>query len=828
MATHGCETVLRSEDVLAQLPASLPCTGLFDTVASQFASLPILVVLDDDPTGTQTCHDINVLTVWDHDTLLEEFSSHPRGFFILTNSRALPTPEARKLIATICSAVKEAARESGKEFEVVLRGDSTLRGHFPDEPEAAEQICGKVDAWILAPFFRQGGRLTINDVHYVASPNGDLVPAAQTPFAKDAAFGYKSSNLREYVFEKSKGRITADQVHSVSLEDIRVGGHTRVVEILLALPSGSIVIANAVVDTDMEIFVLGVLEAQKRGKRYLYRTGAAFVSTRLGIEQIAPLTPTDLKMDLSPKAPGGLIIAGSYVPKTTTQLASLVNGRAEKLHVIELNVEALLQGADTSQQTILDAANEAGARILNGDDVLIMTSRKLITGADEVSSLRIGGVIASALVLFLRMLIPRPRYVIAKGGITSSDAATKSLGFRRARICGQASSGVPLWRCDEESSKYPGIAYVVFPGNVGEDTSLRDLVASWAKPEQAAIVPPAMQYQRLGNSGLRISRIILGCMTFGNPNWEGSPWVLPEEDALPLIKKAYDVGINTWETADTYSNGQSEEIIGKTLQVYSIPRSKVVIMTKLFYPVLEDTPDARPQPAHNDGALVNQMGLSRKHIFEAVEASLRRLKTSYIDVLSLHRLDQNTSPTEIMGALHDLVKAGKVHYLGGSSMHTWQFARLQYTAKVNGWTPFTSMSGLYNLLYREEEREMNPFCNAEGIGLIPWSPIARGLLTRPFSQQTERSQQDKKAKKWFQGQQNGEIVTRVEKLAAKKGCSMSSLAMAWLLHKNACPIAGLNTVARIESVSEALAVSLSEEEMLHLEELYAPLEVQAM
>jgi aryl-alcohol dehydrogenase-like predicted oxidoreductase len=402
------------------------------------------------------------------------------------------------------------------------------------------------------------------------------------------------------------------------------------------------------------------------------------------------------------------------------------------------------------------------------------------------------------------------------------------LGFRRAKIRGQAASGVPLWQCDEESSKYPGITYVVFPGNVGEDTSLRDLVAGWAKPEQAAIGPPAMQYQRLGNSGLKISRIILGCMTFGNPNWEGSPWVLPERDALPLLKKAYDVGINTWETADTYSNGQSEKTIGKALQVYNIPRSKVVIMTKLFYPVLEDTPDARPQPAHNDGTFVNQMGLSRKHIFDAVDASLRRLNTNYIDVLSLHRLDQNTSPTEIMGALHDLVKAGKVHYLGGSSMHTWEFARLQYTAKMNRWTPFTSMSGLYNLLYREEEREMNPFCDAEGVGLIPWSPIARGLLTRPFAQHTERSQQDKKAKKWFQGQQNGELVTRVEKLAAKKSCSMSSLAIAWLLHKNACPIAGLNTIARIENVSEALSVSLSEEDMLYLEELYVPLEVQAM
>lgn len=828
MGMMDFEKTLVRDDVLAQLPAPLTETGLFQTIASQSATLPVLVVLDDDPTGTQTCHDINVLTVWDQETLLEEFNSGSGGFFILTNSRALPTPEARTLITTICQAVKGAARLSGKEFEIVLRGDSTLRGHFPDEPEVAEEVCGKADAWILAPFFRQGGRLTINDIHYVASPDGSLVPAAQTPFAKDATFGYKNSNLREYVVEKSKGSISPERVHSVSLQDIRLGGHARVAEVLLALPAGSVVIVNAVVDTDMEVFVQGLLEAQKQGKRYIYRTGAAFVSTRLGIEQISPLTPTDLQMDVSSKAPGGLIIAGSYVPKTTAQLESLITGRGESLHHIVLDVEALLQGAETSQQTILDATNEAGRRILNGEDVLVMTSRKLITGADEISSLKIGSVVAAALVLFLRMLIPRPRYVIAKGGITSSDAATKSLGFRRAKIRGQAASGVPLWQCVEESSKYAGITYVVFPGNVGEDTTLRDLVASWAKAPKASEVAPKMEYQRLGNSGLKISRIVLGCMTFGNPNWEGSPWVLPEKDALPLLKRAYDVGINTWETADTYSNGQSESIIGKALQVYDIPRSKVVIMTKLFYPVLEDNPDARPQPARNEGALVNQMGLSRKHILDAVDASLRRLNTHYIDVLQLHRLDQETDPEEIMGTLHDLVKAGKVHYLGGSSMYTWQFARLQYAAKSRGWTPFTSMSGLYNLLYREEEREMNPFCQAEGIGLIPWSPIARGLLTRPYAQETERSLQDVKAKKWFQGRQNEEIVSRVEKLAVKKGCSMSSLAIAWLLHKGACPIVGLNSVSRIEKVSEALSVSLSTEEMHHLEEMYLPLQVQAM
>jgi aryl-alcohol dehydrogenase-like predicted oxidoreductase len=251
-------------------------------------------------------------------------------------------------------------------------------------------------------------------------------------------------------------------------------------------------------------------------------------------------------------------------------------------------------------------------------------------------------------------------------------------------------------------------------------------------------------------------------------------------------------------------------------------------MTKLFYPVLEDTPNARSQPAYNDGALANQMGLSRKHIFDAVGASLRRLAIRYIDVLQLHRLDHETSPEEIMSALHDLVRASKVHYLGASSMYTWQFARLQYTAKVRGWTPFISMSGLYNLLYRERERKINPFCNAKGIGLVPWSPIARGLLTGSFAQQTERGQQDKKTKKWFQGRQNEEVVHRVETLAAKKGCSMPSLVIAWLLQRNACPIVGLNLVARIEAASEALAVDLTAEEMHYLERIYIPLQLQAI
>ncbi|KAK4499712.1 hypothetical protein PRZ48_010230 [Zasmidium cellare] len=795
-------SVVAKEELLASLPRAPASRRV---TQEQLSQQPVLVVLDDDPTGTQTCHDINVLTVWDESTLVEEFESDCIGFFILTNSRALPPIEARELIRTICKAVKHAATKAGKEFEIVLRGDSTLRGHFPLEPEAAEEVVGKADIWILAPFFEQGGRLTINDVHYVAGPDSELTPAAQTPFAKDATFGYTQSNLRDYVVEKSKGSIARDRVQSITLEDIRVGGPSKVAQRLSNFEPGSVVVVNSAVTTDMETFMQGLLEARSSGKTFA----------------------KDLDLDVSSSAPGGLIIAGSYVPKTTAQLESLVSGRGDKLKKIELDVSALLDSPQTSQQTVLEAANLAGAHILNGEDVLIMTSRKLIVGDDELSSLKIGSVVAEALVAFLRFLIPRPRYIIAKGGITSSDAATKGLMFKRAKIRGQAAPGVPLWQCSEPTCKYPDITYVVFPGNVGDNTTLRDLVARWAK-SAGSRSPPPMQYQRLGSSGLKVSRLILGCMTFGNPDWEGSPWVLPESQALPLLKKAYDVGINTWETANTYSNGQSEAIIGKALTTYNIPRSKVVIMTKLYYPVLEDEPNARPQPAANDGKLVNQMGLSRKHIFEAVEGSLRRLGTSYIDVLQLHRLDHDTDPHEIMRALHDLVQVGKVHYLGASSMYCWQFARLQYTAKMNGWTQFTSMSGLYNLLYREEEREMIPFCKAEGVGLIPWSPIARGLLTRPWAEQSDRSQHDTKTKKWFQGDQNQGIVQRVERFAKARGCSMSDVALAWLLHKGTSPIVGLNSIERIAGASKALAVRLTDSEIRALEELYHPLSVQAM
>ncbi|KAI7782154.1 aryl-alcohol dehydrogenase [Diaporthe eres] len=339
-----------------------------------------------------------------------------------------------------------------------------------------------------------------------------------------------------------------------------------------------------------------------------------------------------------------------------------------------------------------------------------------------------------------------------------------------------------------------------------------------------------MEYTRLGKSGLKVSKIILGCMSFGSSEWEGSPWVLDEEESLKVIKAAWDGGINTWDTADTYSNGKSEIILGKALKKFNIPRSKVVIMTKIFNPVMDD--NSRPASV-NDGPLVNQMGLSRKHIFEAVDRCLERLGTDYIDVLQIHRLDRETEPEEIMRALHEVVVSGKVRYIGASSMYTWEFARLQYTAKLHDWTEFISMQSFYNLLYREEEREMLPFCRATGVGVIPWSPLARGMLAKPVnkdgteSEKSVRSTSDSKTQKWFAGA-NLDIVDAVERVAKTKGVSMPLVATAWALHKDCSPIVGLSSEKRVKEAIDALKVKLTDEEMQSLEAGYRPRNIEGM
>ncbi|KAL2066446.1 hypothetical protein VTL71DRAFT_2517 [Oculimacula yallundae] len=325
-----------------------------------------------------------------------------------------------------------------------------------------------------------------------------------------------------------------------------------------------------------------------------------------------------------------------------------------------------------------------------------------------------------------------------------------------------------------------------------------------------------MQYMRVGSSGLKVSQIIIGCMTYGDKNWQ--PWVLTQEEAFPILKHAYDSGINTFDVADTYSNGRSEEILCAFLKEYKIPRNNVVIMTKVFHYV-------NPAGGAVDAAGY-QVGLSRKHIFDAVDASIARLGT-YIDVLQTHRLDREASLEEMMRALNDTIESGKVRYIGGSSMAAWEFQMAQNVAAKHNWHQFISMQGFYNLLYREEEREMNQYCKATSIGLFPWSPLAAGVLAHSWEDRTdERETSDVFLKLLFRGndlEADQEIVKRVEELAGKKGVSMAIVAIAWVLAKDGmAPVCGLYNKQQVDDSVKALSVKLSEDDVAYLEEPYVP------
>ncbi|KAL2644219.1 hypothetical protein R1flu_011806 [Riccia fluitans] len=346
----------------------------------------VLVVLDDDPTGTQTVHGVTVLTDWGVDVLVEEFQKKPACFFILTNSRALNHEEAASLTATICKQVVAAASAAGDiGYTIVLRGDSTLRGHFPQEPNAAASVIGESDAWIICPFFLQGGRYTINDVHYVAKDN-TLVPAGKTEFSQDAVFGYKSSNLRKWVEEKTEGKVLAEDVASVSLELIRKEGPDAVCRKLCSLKKGSICIVNAASDRDIEVFAAGMIQAEAKGKQFLCRTAASFVSARIGLRPKSPLTPRDLG---SVGVTGGLIVIGSYVPMTTEQVREL-RAACQNLEWITVDVAAVAsETSETRENEIELAALSATLALTSGTDTVIMTSRDLVRGASKVESLQI-------------------------------------------------------------------------------------------------------------------------------------------------------------------------------------------------------------------------------------------------------------------------------------------------------------------------------------------------------------------------------------------------------------------------------------------------------
>lgn len=430
------------------------------------ASQRKIVVLDDDPTGTQTVHGVPVLTRWTVDALRAEMDDPGACVYILTNSRSLPLTEARALNAEIGHNLTEAAQAAGREFVVVSRSDSTLRGHFPGEVDAlVGAIGGAFDAWLVIPYFLEGGRYTIDDVHYVAEGD-DLIPAGETPYAQDAAFGYESSDLREWVAEKTGGRTPADEVATISLDDIREGGPARVTERLLALPKGAYCAVNAASYRDLEVFVLGLLDAEAQWRRYVYRTAASFVRVRAGIAPRDLLTVTDLGVEDAET--GGLFVIGSYVPKSTRQFHAL--SQQPGVVTVEINVPELLDNA-TREAAIMRAAGAVSEALAAGHDTTLATSRQLVTGQDSDDSLAIGRQVSDSLVNVMRAITTHPRYIVAKGGITSSDVATRGLNVQRADVLGQILPGVPVWKLGPES-RYPGAPYTVFPGNVGDDDAL--------------------------------------------------------------------------------------------------------------------------------------------------------------------------------------------------------------------------------------------------------------------------------------------------------------------------------------------------------------------
>ena len=319
-----------------------------------------------------------------------------------------------------------------------------------------------------------------------------------------------------------------------------------------------------------------------------------------------------------------------------------------------------------------------------------------------------------------------------------------------------------------------------------------------------------MKYINLGSTGVKVSELCLGCMTFGVPERGEHPWTLPEEKSRPLIRQAVEAGINFFDTANTYSDGTSEEIVGRALKDFT-RRDEVVIATKVFFPVHEGP---------------NGRGLSRKAIFTAIDASLQRLETDYVDLYQIHRWDYSTPIEETLEALNDVVRSGKARYLGASSMFAWQFSKALFLARQRGWTPFVSMQNHYNLLYREEEREMMPLCTAEGIAVMPWSPLARGRLTRPWDTETARTRTDEYGNKLYESaiEADRRVVAQVAAIAAARGVTSAQVALAWVAQKPfvTAPIVGASKPQHLSDALAALTLHLEAAEIAKLEAPYVP------
>lgn len=466
-----------TESLLAQavghlLPPPINDPGLEARVrAGVKASNQTVVALDDDPTGVQTVHGVAVLADWSSETLRRELARHEPLFFVLTNSRSLAAADARELNRGIGDRLLQGALEAQRELVIISRSDSTLRGHFPAETDALAEALGGVDGVLICPAFVEGGRVTVDDTHFLLE-QGRAVPVAETEFARDSTFGYSARTLPEWVAEKSGGCLEAKDVVSISLEDIRVGGPEHVAELLKQVRDGQPVILNAVDYPDLWTTVLGVLQAEAAGKRFLYRTGASFVRARAGVAARPLLTRNELLPQPMPARPRGLVVVGSHVKRTTEQLSRLLS--CPGVVPLEVRVPELLAGNDRREAELGRTARLLNESLMNYETPVVFTSRK-IEQPGKLTELEVARSVSSALVHLVQSLQVRPDFVIGKGGITSSDVGTQGLRARRAVVEGQVRPGVPVWRLGEESL-FPGLAYVVFPGNVGTPETLLDIV----------------------------------------------------------------------------------------------------------------------------------------------------------------------------------------------------------------------------------------------------------------------------------------------------------------------------------------------------------------
>ena len=424
-----------------------------------------IVVLDDDPTGVQTVNGISVYTDWTDDSIAAGFAEVNPMFFILTNSRAFSEDVTRAEHKKIAERICAASDKCGKDFVIISRCDSTLRGHYPLETQTLRdtlEACGRrVDGEILMSFFKEGGRFTIGDVHYVQE--GDwLVPAGETEFARDKTFGYTSSNLAAYVAEKTHGAFSKESVTCISLGDLRGGDVDKISARLENVRGFGKVVVNAADYVDVEIFALALLKALAAGKNFLFRTAAAFPKIIGGVKDKPLLTKAELVDAANPN--GGLIIVGSHVKKTTAQLDAL-----KQLPVAFIEFDVTNLGA------VDDIIRRAEENISRGQTTAIYTSRNVLDLGDAEKNLAASVKISDALTSIVRRLNVRPKFLIAKGGITSADTGTKGLGVKRALVLGQVAAGVPVWRLGAES-KFPGMSYIIFPGNVGNVDTLREIV----------------------------------------------------------------------------------------------------------------------------------------------------------------------------------------------------------------------------------------------------------------------------------------------------------------------------------------------------------------